>query len=272
MSTLLAAGGALDLHDPATNDILSTFVARAGGHQARLVIVTVASAVPHETAAEYTAVFQTLGATHITPFDLSHRAPAQSADQHLLDLFDEATGIYLSGGNQLRLSTLIKDTAVDASLQAAYQRGAIIFGSSAGTAVLSNLMLAYGENGYPPRQGMAHFASGLGLLDGVLFDQHFSQRGRLGRLLTAVANNPHLLGVGIDENTAVLIEDNHATVLGQHAVTLIHGRDGHSNAADCEPGGLISLTNFTLHHLIAGDRFDLATRCAHLPTTRRTFA
>ncbi len=269
MSTLLAAGGALDLHDPAANDILSTFVARAGGREARLIIVTVASAVPQETAAEYTAVFQTLGATHITSFDLNHRAQAQSADQQL---FNEATGIYLSGGNQLRLTTLLKDTAVDASLQAAYQRGAIIFGSSAGTAVLSNLMLAYGENGYPPRQGMAHFASGLGLLDGVLFDQHFSQRGRLGRLLTAVANNPHLLGVGIDENTAVLIEDNQATVLGQHGVTLIDGRDGHSNAADCDPGDLLSCTNYTLHHLITGDCFDLATRRAHLPTDRRAFA
>lgn len=269
MSTLLAAGGALDLRDPPANEILRTFVAQAGGGEARIVIVTIASAAPHETADAYTAALCALGVSHITPFDLTQRQEADQADERVLL---EATGIYLSGGNQLRLTTLINGTAVGNALRAAYQRGVILFGSSAGTAVMPHLMLAHGEAGQTPRQGMAHLAAGLGLRDDLIFDQHFSQRGRLGRLLTAVANNPHLLGVGVDENTAVLVSENSLRVLGQQGVTLIDGRQGWSNAADQDADSLLSLSGFRLHHLVAGDCFDLTRRTAAPPTGRRVFA
>ncbi|MCA9980357.1 MAG: cyanophycinase [Anaerolineales bacterium] len=270
MKTLLAAGGALALENPSANEVLRAFVTHAGGDEARVVIVALASAEPQETSEAYTAVFQALGVRHITTLsDLTERTQAPTID---LTPLQTATGIYLSGGNQLRFTTLVNDTAVAEALHAAYERGAVIFGSSAGTAVLSRLMLAYGESGHTPRQGMAHFASGLGLLDGVIFDQHFSQRGRLGRLLTAVANNPQLLGVGIDENTAVFIQDTCATVLGQHGVTLIDGQYGLSNAADRDPSDLITLTGYRLHHLAAGATFDLSTRTVCLSAERRAFA
>ncbi len=132
MSVVLAAGGALALDNPSENEILRLFVARAGGAAARLVLVTIASAVPEATAAEYTAVFQTLGVRDITVFDLEERSAA--ADSHL-DAVHQATGIYLSGGNQLRLTTLVNGTAVGEALHAAHRRGVVFLGSSAGTAV-----------------------------------------------------------------------------------------------------------------------------------------
>ncbi len=130
-------------------------------------------------------------------------------------------------------------------------------------------MLAYGDTGLTPRQGMAHFATGLGLVEGLVLDQHFSQRARLGRLLTAVANNPHLLGVGIDENTAVLIENNQLQVVGEQGVMLLDGRASLSNAAERDHGQIISLSNICLHHLTAGDTFDLTTRRWLAPASRR---
>ncbi|MDA0246540.1 MAG: cyanophycinase [Chloroflexi bacterium] len=253
MSIVIAAGGALDLSDPQGNAILQTFVAQAGGRQAHLLIVTIASAVPEQTTADYTAAFQALGASHITSLHLNQRSEAFHIS---LAAVQQATGIYLSGGNQLRFTSLVLGTPLAEALRAAHQRGAVFLGSSAGTAVLPPLMLAYGEDGAEPRQGMAALASGLGLVEGIILDQHFSQRGRLGRLLAAVANNPHLLGVGVDENTAVLIEGQHLRVLGQHGVTVVDGRHSTSNAADLEHGDPIHTHNMHLHHLRAGDKFN----------------
>ena len=168
----------------------------------------------------------------------------------------------------MRLPVLIGGTLLEAAILDAYRRGVIIAGTSAGAAVMPKVMIAYGKGGPTPREGIAQFAPGLGLTDKIVFDQHFRQKDRLGRLLYLVASHPGLLGVGIDENTAAIVEDeSFVTVSGSGAVTIVDGSEIEStNVAEVENGGAVAVSNIRIHILTSGCSFDANTRKANIPT------
>jgi cyanophycinase len=253
---IMAIGGAEDKVD--NKVILSTFLQVSGGQNAKLAILPTASSI--ESAGErYKALFLSMGAESAEVAYFGERPAANSGP--LLDVLKNSTGIFLTGGNQLRLSALLGGTEVSAIIRRRHDEGAVIAGTSAGASILSSHMVAYGASGNTPKQRMAQMVAGFGLVPDVIIDQHFRQRDRIGRLLALVASNPRLLGVGIDEDTAVLF-DHHQTmeVIGRRSVTVVDGQHMESNIYQVKRYGEISITGATLHMLTAGRRFDLAER------------
>lgn len=260
---LLAMGGAVDYDPP--GPLLNAFLEQAGGAEAAIVILPTASARP-EAGQEYAAAFRALGlAAPASLLPIRERADAHRPE-HLAAL-RAASGVFITGGNQVRLSATLGGTPAERELVAAYERGAVIGGTSAGAAILSTVMLAFGEDGPTPRQGLAQFSAGFGLSRRIIFDQHFRQRDRLGRLLFAVTQHPGLLGVGVDENTAALVTDDAClTVIGEHAVTVVDGVDlAATDVADVALDRPVALSGARLHVLTAGCTFDLQMRTAVIP-------
>jgi cyanophycinase len=261
IQTLMAIGGAINLEKPL---VLREFYMRAGGPQADIVILPTASSRP-DAGQEFIEVLESLGLekpVRILPIwernDTTHPG-------HLAAI-RRATGIFFTGGNQVRLSVTYGGTPLEAELHAAFQRGAVIAGTSAGAAILSTVMLAFGKEGSIPRQGIAQFIPGLGFTNQVIFDQHFRQRNRLGRLLFAVANNPGLLGVGVDENTVAIIEASTLAVFGQNAVTIVDGSELQAtDVAEITGAGLVAISGVRFHILTHGCTYDLCTRRAYIP-------
>ncbi len=177
-----------------------------------------------------------------------------------------ATGVFLTGGNQLRLSTILGGTEVATCIRRLNAAGAPVAGTSAGAAFLSEHMIAWGAEGLIPRVGQVTLAPGLGLTNRVVVDQHFRQRGRLGRLLAALAFNPFVQGLGLDEDTAVIIDhNNRLEVVGSGGVTIVDAAGiEHSSVASAEPGDPVQLVGLRLHVLAAGARYHLDTREARL--------
>ncbi len=262
MKTLFAIGGAANAEDPV---LFREFIRRAGGEAARLVIFPQASILA-DTGEYYRKIFKDLG-VHRDPVVLEFRARPEADLPLHLEAVRAATGIFFAGGTQMRLAALFGGTALEAELLAAYQRGAVVGGTSAGAAILSRVMLAYGKGGATPRERMAQFSPGLGFADRIIFDQHFRQRDRLGRLAYAVAMHPGYLGVGVDENTAAIIEDGtHLTVVGRHAVTIVDGRSvTASNVAEVAGSRPVAISGLTVHVLTAGCTYNLRDREAHIP-------
>lgn len=257
---LIPIGG--KLNDDA---IVARFVELCGGASARLVVIPTASSEP-DTGPGYLRLFARHGVRHTRMAAFRHRSCCDDADW--LAALHEADGVFLTGGDQLRLATVLNGTPAARILRERHRRGGLhIAGTSAGAAVLSRQMIARGAEGLTPRAGMVQLAAGFGLADSVIIDQHFRQRDRLGRLLTAVAYNPHCLGLGVDEDTAAFMApDGTFEVLGQGAVTVIDPTDLQQNTiADVEHHEPISLTGLRVHVLAAGARFDLADRLPVLP-------
>lgn len=263
--SLLAVGGAIDVETPGR--VWSTFYEQAGGAEACLVIIPTASENPAETCAHYTAAWQKLGHTNpITCLNITTRAQTLTPDPAHIMALRSATGIFLTGGNQLRLTTVWGGTPLADELKLAEQRGALVMGSSAGTAALSTVMMAYGEAGYLPMQGMVQLTAGLGLTNTLLFDQHFAERQRFGRLLYAIATNPHYLGVGVDENSAAWVRGSELEVVGAGTVTILDGSAiTSSNVAELEAGGRVAVSGVKFHLLTAGCLFRLDTRQVLIP-------
>lgn len=167
----------------------------------------------------------------------------------------------------MRLPAIIGGTRVEAAIMDAYRRGVIISGTSAGAAVMPKTMIAYGKGGPTPREGIAQFAPGLGLTDTIVFDQHFRQRDRLGRLIYMIAANPRLLGIGIDENTAAIVEDEaKVTVVGTGAITVVDGSEMEStDVAEAEKGRPSAVSNLRIHVLTPGCSYHIPTRKAYIP-------
>jgi cyanophycinase len=262
-SHLLAIGGAED--KTARREILARFVALAGGSAARIVVIPAASAIPLELGPLYESIFSDLGAQSVSVIQIPDRAAAQTSAN--LRGLDSATGIFFTGGDQTRLTGLIGGTTAHNLIRSRYTAGAVIGGTSAGASALSATMIAYGQEGESPSMGMVQLAPGLGLLNGVIIDQHFQQRGRIGRLISAVAFNPDVLGIGIDEDTGFLIgADGVGEVIGTGAVTVIDGWEMiYTNAHALQPGGAVSALNLRLHVITAGGRYDLLNRAAYPP-------
>jgi cyanophycinase len=253
---ILAIGGAEDKFKDKV--ILSRFVELSGGRDARVTIVPTASSI--EVAGErYKAIFLGLGVESADIAVISDRQNAN--DDRVVSLLDSATGIFLTGGNQMRLSAIMGGTRAMECILARNEHGAVIAGTSAGASILSSHMVAFGSSGESPKQRMAQMVAGFGLIPKVIIDQHFRQRDRIGRLLMLVAANPSLLGVGIDEDTAALFSgEGELEVVGKHSITVVDGSDMYSDIYRVKGHGGITVSGAVLHILTTGNTFDLSTR------------
>lgn len=248
-------GGEKKVH---SSPILQRFVELCGMSDARIAIVPTASQVAN-VSAQYKAVFGELGVRRIDIVDLETRSDCE--DPEWLAMLESATGIFFTGGNQLRLTTIIGGTSAAQTIRQGNARGVHVAGTSAGAAFICQHMIAHGRSGPTPKSGMATLSPGLGLTNRVIIDQHFRERDRLGRLLTALAYNPFLSGIGVDEDTAAFIgPDNIIDVFGSGGLTVIDPSDiQFSSVAEAKQGKPISVIGVKLHLLLAGDRYNLNT-------------
>src|SRR5215211_2719075 len=253
---VMAIGGAEDKFDDKL--ILSTFVQLAGGRDARLAIVPTASSI--ESAGErYKAIFLGMGVDQADVVYIGSRDDANGDVP--AEVLQVATGIFLTGGNQMRLSVLMGGTRAAKLVRQRHEAGAIVAGTSAGASILSSHMVAFGASGGTPKQRMVQMVAGFGLIPDLIIDQHFRQRDRIGRLLAMVAANPGLLGLGIDEDTAAMIDDSGTLeVIGRHSITIVDGTEMYSDIFQVKGHGEITVSNARLHVLTPGRRFDLQSR------------
>ena len=237
--------------------ILKEIARRVDG--GKLVIATVASSEPEGYFEAYQEAFSDLGVTDLVELYVDERS--DSSEAKVLDLLDGAAGIFFTGGDQLRISSQIGDTPIERRVLELHRSGAVIAGTSAGASVMSETMLVKGPSAESYRIGELHMAPGLGLMRDVIIDQHFAERGRYGRLLGAVAHNPRLLGVGVDEDTALLVRGREGRVLGSGAIYVVDGEEAsHSNIAEAGMDRALSIFDVRMHVLSSGDRFDFARR------------
>jgi cyanophycinase len=241
--------------------ILREFVRRAGGRQAKIVVMTVATELPKEVGDNYIQVFERLGAAQVRVVDTDSREEAEAPEA--LASIQEATGVFFTGGKQERITKYIKGTKLDQLLHQLYAQGLIIAGTSAGASMMSDAMIVEGEAETHPRIEIVETDDGLSFMPEAIIDQHFSQRGRLGRLLSAVAEQPHLLGIGIDENTAIVVSGSELTVIGTGAVTIVDLQDLiYSNLHNLLKNEGLALCGVKLHILPDGYSFDINSRSA----------
>ncbi len=241
--------------------ILERFVRVSGGEAADIVVIPTASRM-HETGPRYEKLFSELGAARVTVMDFDTRRDCQEPGR--LHRIEEATGIFFTGGNQLRVTTLLGGTPVAKVIRARNARGVTVGGTSAGASILSQHMIASGDEGSSAVAGSVNLAPGLGLTNRFIIDQHFRQRDRLGRLCTALAYNPYALGIGLDEDTAAFIgPDDTLEVEGSGAVTIVDGSDvSYSSIHAASEGQPVCMLGLRLHFLVAGATFNLDTRTA----------
>ena len=256
---IVPIGGAEDKDGVA--DILRKFLEVSGGKSSRIVIIPTASKL-EDTGRRYEKLFRRLGADEAKSLPLETRADAAKGEW--LDYIEKANGIFVTGGNQLRLTTILGGTPVAKAIRRANARGVAVGGTSAGAAILSEHMIAYGEEGHTPHAGRVTLVPGFGLTNRIMIDQHFRQRDRLGRLLSALAYNPFAVGVGLDEDTAAFIDHTKKLhVVGTGAITIVDASElSHSSIAETKEGKPVCMTNVRLHVLVDGGTFDLDTRRA----------
>lgn len=264
---LVAMGGAVHMDGAA----LTSFYDLCGGPEGRVAILPTASVRP-EAGKEYAQAFQRMGLRHpavILP--VWDRAAAE--DEQVWKPLGSASGLFIMGGNQARLPAILGGTRLHDAVLAFHQSGKPVGGTSAGATVLSSVMIMFGKNGSIPRERMARMITGLGLTNQFLFDLHFSQRYRLARLIYAVAANPGLLGVGVDEDTAAVIEQDRLRVVGRNMVTIVDGSTiRESDIAEAGRSKPISVSGVTLHVLGSGCSYHLHTHLAEIPLALENLA
>jgi cyanophycinase len=239
--------------------ILRRFATLCGGGSCRIAIIPTASMLS-ETGGRYEKLFLDLGVKEAQAVPIAHRTDC--GRREYLDLLDQVDGVFLTGGNQLRLSTMIGGTEVAKALRRRNREGMHVAGTSAGAAFLCEHMIAFGKEGASPRSRIVTLAPGLGLTNRVIIDQHFRQRDRLGRLLTALAYNPFAIGIGLDEDTAAFIApDETLEVVGSGAITVVDASDlEFSSMARVRKNDVVCLIGLKLHILDQGSTFNLHTR------------
>lgn len=253
--TLIIIGG----HEDKEGDraILQEVARRLDG--GKLVIATVASHKPEGYFDGYLSGFDGLGAGELVELYVNDRA--ETLDPEKLKLFEGAAGVFFTGGDQLRISSQIGDTPVERRIREIYENGGVVAGTSAGASAMSETMLISGTSRASYRVGDLRMAPGLGLMPDAIIDQHFAERGRIGRLLGAVAQNPRVLGIGVDEDTAMVVEDERFTVVGNGDVYVVDAAGvTHSNIAEARLERPLSIYDVRLHVLAPGDSFDLDRR------------
>ncbi len=263
---IVPIGGAEDKeHDPR---ILKRFVHVCGGSEADIVVIPTASRL-EDTGARYEKIFTELGAARVASLNFATRADGEREDW--LERIAYATGVFFTGGNQLRLSTILGGTRAAKMIRQTNAAGVAVGGTSAGASILSEHMIAFGSEGGSPRADSVRLAPGLGLTNRFIIDQHFRQRDRLGRLVSALAYNPFPVGIGLDEDTAAFIgPDNTLDVEGSGAVTVVDA-DGaeFSSMAQADESDPVCLIGLRVHVLVRGATFNLHTRRASAGTLER---
>ena len=261
---IIPIGGAEDKVQD--REILSRFHDMSLGSEAKIAIIPTASKL-EDTGDRYKKIFDSLGGESKV-LRINHRSDAEN--ESYVQFLNECTGVFMTGGNQLRLSTILGGTSVATVLRRINARGIPVAGTSAGAAFISEHMIAFGSEGITPIAGRVTLAPGLGLTNRVIVDQHFSQRDRLGRLMAALAYNPFAQGIGLDEDTAAFIgPDNVIRVVGQGSLTIVDVSDlEYSSMATAKVGDPIELIGVRLHVLRHGARYDLSSRKAE-PSRRR---
>ena len=239
--------------------ILNRFAALAGGADAVVVVISTASSLGFEAGERYREIFTGLGIQTVRPLHAMSRS--QANDPAYVRQLDDATGIFLTGGNQLRLSSTVGGTLLAEAVMERFREGAVVAGTSAGASAMSSHMIAFGASGGTPKHRMAALAAGLGVLPSVIVDQHFQQRNRYGRLLSVIAQNPSLLGLGVDEDTAGVVgPDGVMEVIGRGSVTIIDGASAETDAWEVHGHRPVMISGVVLHALPSGYRFDLRRR------------
>jgi len=241
--------------------ILSRIVQEAGGPDASIEVITSASSIPEEVGQNYIDAFGKVGCRRVGVMDIRTREEAQHPD--MMERIRRCDGVMFSGGNQLRLSSIFGGTEFLSVVHDRYQQEPfVIAGTSAGAMAMSNTMIYHGSSAGALMKGEVKITTGLGFIRDVIFDSHFDKRGRFGRLAQAVASNPSCLGIGLGEDTGLLIsEGNHMEAIGSGLVILIDGHKiRHSNIADLQEGSPISIEHLIVHILTKGNSFCLRDR------------
>ncbi|MDJ0634274.1 MAG: cyanophycinase [Xenococcaceae cyanobacterium MO_188.B29] len=256
LTAILVIGGAEDkVHG---REILHTFFARSGGIDAKIAIIPSASREPVLIGDRYLRIFEEMGAKYVKVLDVRDRD--QGNDSNFLEFVEECTGVFMTGGDQLRLCGLLADTPLmDRIIQRVRAKEITLAGTSAGAAVMGYQMIAGGSSGESPNRALVDMAMGLGIIPEVLVDQHFYNRNRLARLLSAISGHPNLLGVGIDEDTCAMFDsDGIIQVMGKGTVTIIDAHHiTHTNHSQVHGNESLNIHNLRLHVLCHGDRYDL---------------
>jgi cyanophycinase len=239
--------------------ILRKFVEICGGENAVIAVIPTASQLD-DTGPRYIEIFNALGVKDVVSLPINQREDAQNPE-YLLAL-EKVTGIFITGGNQLRLSTILGGTPVNQAIRKLNAAGVHVAGTSAGAAIMPAHMIAGGATGVAPTEDGVTLAPGLGLTNELVIDQHFNQRNRLGRLLTAISYNPFVIGIGLDEDTAVFISPDHQfEVVGSGGVTVIDAGDlTHSSMAHAYSGDTLTILGLKLHVIAEGGSFDINKR------------
>jgi len=257
---IIPIGGAEEkLNNP---EILDRFVEICGGLDSRIGIIPTASEL-EDTGRNYEKLFRKIGVKHARVLPFITREDCQNGTD--VEYLEKCDGVFMTGGNQLRLSTTLGGTKVAQTIRRRNAEGMHVAGTSAGAAFMPEHMIAGGSEGSTPSPDMVTMAPGLGLTNAFIIDQHFRQRDRLGRLLTALAYNPFAVGIGLDEDTAAFIRSgDELEVVGSGGITVIDPTHlTYSSMDRARRGEPVSLIDVTLHILVAGGRFDIATREAH---------
>ncbi|MGH2489063.1 MAG: cyanophycinase [Candidatus Limnocylindria bacterium] len=254
---LVIIGGAEDKLRHRT--ILTRFITLAGGPEARILIVSTASSLGEEATDLYASLFRALGAAEVVSLRPLLREEANTL--RAAELVRDATAVFLTGGNQLRLSSVVGGTRLGRAVAERHRHGLVVAGTSAGASAMASHMVAFGAGGATPKQRMTQMSAGLGLLPGVVIDQHFEQRNRIGRLLALVALSPGLLGIGIDEDTAAVVGPSGVLeVIGKGSVTILDPARLQTDAYEAKRYRPIMVSGVILHSLPSGYRFDLRRR------------
>lgn len=254
---LIIIGGAEDRKEDC--QILREFIRCAGGLKAKIIVMTVATELPREVGDDYIRVFERLGVEDIRILDTVYRDDTSS--DRSLEAIQQATGVFFTGGDQARIVDTLKGTEIDKLLHQRFAQGLVIAGTSAGAAMMPDMMIVEGDADTNPKVNIVETGPGMGFLPNIAIDQHFAQRGRIGRLLSAMAQQSINLGFGIDENTAVIVNGNLIKVVGEGAVTVVDMANlSHSNLSEILQDEDLALCGVNLHILPDGYGFDLDTR------------
>jgi cyanophycinase len=249
--------------------VLRALAAEAGGADGRIEVITTASSEPERTWQGYERALEMIGVGYAKPMHIASRAEAEAPE--LLERIAQSTAILFTGGDQLRITSILDATPVaEAIRQHFFVDGGLVAGSSAGAAALTSTIIYHGESPEALRKGAVMMTSGLALLSNAVVDTHFVTRGRIGRLIQVVAGNPRLIGIGLGEDTGVLlIEGTRFKVVGSGLVIVVDGANiGFTNVFDVEHMEVFSVENVRVHVISAGGGFDLEARTFQPPPVR----
>jgi cyanophycinase len=255
---LIIIGGAEDKKGKKV--ILNEVCSKIDKEKDELVVATVATEHPAEAGAQYKNIFQGLGVKNVGISNVEKRQDAY--EESNLKMLEKAAMIFFTGGDQLRITSILGGTPLYSLLKKKCSDGSIVVGTSAGASVMSDTMIIHGTDEESPKKCTLKMAPGLGLIKGVIIDQHFAQRGRIGRLLVGIAENPHCLGIGIDEDTAIVVKDEGIfRVIGSGAVYVIDGSGiSQSNVSEQNQDEILSIFDVRMHVLKSGNKYDLNIR------------